>query len=119
MLWQNTQFMLAGLRSLGFDTGDSQTPVIPVVVGEDYTAFGMATRLQQEGVFVNAVVSPATPAGPGPAADELHGDAHGVAPELRAGQVRQGRQRTRRDLADRLISRPCTAGSDQLATRLE
>jgi 8-amino-7-oxononanoate synthase len=63
MLWHNTQFMLAGLRSLGFDTGDSRTPVIPVVVGEDYTAFGMATRLQQEGVFVNAVVSPATPPG--------------------------------------------------------
>jgi len=63
LLWKNTQFMLAGLRSLGFDTGDSKTPVIPVVVGEDYTAFSMATRLHQEGVFVNAVVSPATPPG--------------------------------------------------------
>lgn len=62
-LWKNTQFMLAGFRSLGFDTADSKTPVIPVVVGEDYTAFSMATRLHQEGVFVNAVVSPATPPG--------------------------------------------------------
>ena len=63
LLWQNTRFMLDGLRSLGFDTGESGTPVIPIVVGEDHTAFCMATRLQQEGVFVNAVVSPATPPG--------------------------------------------------------
>ncbi|HEX8916741.1 MAG TPA: pyridoxal phosphate-dependent aminotransferase family protein, partial [Humisphaera sp.] len=63
MLWKNTQFMLDGLRSIGFDTGESGTPVIPVLVGEDYTAFAMATRLQQEGVFVNAIVSPATPPG--------------------------------------------------------
>ncbi|QOV90217.1 pyridoxal phosphate-dependent aminotransferase family protein [Humisphaera borealis] len=62
-LWKNTQFMLAGFRALGFDTADSNTPVIPVVVGEDFTAFAMATRLHQEGVFVNAVVSPATPPG--------------------------------------------------------
>jgi 7-keto-8-aminopelargonate synthetase-like enzyme len=63
ILWKNTKFMLEGLRSLGFDTGESQTPVIPVVVGEDFTAMGMAMRLQDAGVFVNAVVSPATPPG--------------------------------------------------------
>lgn len=63
VLWRNTRFMQEGFRSLGFDTGESQTPVIPVVVGEDATAFGMAVRLQHEGVFVNAVVSPATPPG--------------------------------------------------------
>jgi 8-amino-7-oxononanoate synthase len=63
LLWQNTRFMMAGLKSLGFDTGESKTPVIPVVVGEDHAAFAMATRLQHEGVFVNAVVSPATPPG--------------------------------------------------------
>lgn len=63
LLWHNTQFMLDGLRSLGFNTGESQTPVIPIMVGEDFTAFSIATRLHQEGVFVNAVVSPATPAG--------------------------------------------------------
>lgn len=62
-LWQNTHFMAAGLRGLGFDTGDSTTPVIPVVVGEDRLAFLMAFRLQQEGVFVNPVVSPGVPPG--------------------------------------------------------
>jgi 8-amino-7-oxononanoate synthase len=62
-LWKNTRFMLAGFRNLGFDTGDSETPVIPILVGDDYKAFGMAKRLSEEGVFVNPVVSPATAKG--------------------------------------------------------
>jgi len=62
-LWKNTRFMMNGLKSLGFDTGASETPVIPIVVGDDMRAFGMSRRLQDEGVFVNPVVSPATPKG--------------------------------------------------------
>jgi 8-amino-7-oxononanoate synthase len=58
-LWENTRFMATGLAGLGFDTGGSTTPVIPVVVGDDRLAFFMAHRLQEEGVFVNPVVSPA------------------------------------------------------------
>lgn len=60
-LWDNTRFMAEELQGLGFDTGDSRSPVIPVVVGEDRLAFHMAMRLQQEGVFVNPVISPAVP----------------------------------------------------------
>lgn len=48
---------------MGYDCGDTETPVIPIVVGEDITAFKMAQMLLQEGVFVNAVVSPASPPG--------------------------------------------------------
>ena len=62
-LWENTRFMAAGFRSLGFDTGDSTTPVIPVVVGDDRLAFFMARRLEEEGVFVNPVITPAVPPG--------------------------------------------------------
>lgn len=62
-LWENTTFMGTALRALGFDTGTSQSPVIPVVVGEDRAAFVMAKRLQQEGVFVNPVITPAVPPG--------------------------------------------------------
>ena len=62
-LWENTRFMAEGLRGLGFDTGDSQSPVIPVVAGEDRLAFFLARRLQDEGVFVNPVVAPAVPPG--------------------------------------------------------
>lgn len=62
-LWENTRFMMTALRAIGFDCGESSTPVIPVVVGPDMVAFKMAKMLENEGVFVNAVVSPASPPG--------------------------------------------------------
>jgi 8-amino-7-oxononanoate synthase len=62
-LWDNTRYFLRGLRELGFDTGETQSPVVPVVVGEDLTALRMVKRLEEEGVFVNCVLSPATPPG--------------------------------------------------------
>jgi len=62
-LWDNTRFMMTALRATGFDCGNSQTPVIPIVVGPDELAFKMAARLDEEGVFVNAVVSPGSPPG--------------------------------------------------------
>ncbi len=62
-LWENTRFMAEGLKSLGFDTGASASPVIPVQVRDDQLAFVMAKRLQEEGVFVNPIVSPAVPPG--------------------------------------------------------
>ena len=63
MLWKNTTKMLNGFKNLGFDTGHSQTPIIPVIVGEDEKAFLMAMMLQEEGVFANVAVTPAVPAG--------------------------------------------------------
>jgi 8-amino-7-oxononanoate synthase len=62
-LWKNTRFFLEGLRSLGLDTGNSETPVVPIVVGEDSAALAMVQRLHEAGVFVNCVLSPATPPG--------------------------------------------------------
>ncbi len=62
-LWRNTRFLMDGFSSLGFSTGDSRTPVIPIIVGDDERAFAMTRRLHEEGVFVNPVVSPATPPG--------------------------------------------------------
>jgi 8-amino-7-oxononanoate synthase len=62
-LWENARFFAAGLRSLGLDTAGSETPVVPVVVGQDETALAMVQRLHDEGVFVNCVLSPATPPG--------------------------------------------------------
>lgn len=64
-LWDNTRFMMTSLRAIGFDCGESETPIIPIVVGEDYLAFKMAKRLEEEGVFVCPVVSPACPPGRG------------------------------------------------------
>ena len=62
-LWKNTNKMLKGLRELGFETGPSETPIIPVIVGENETAFKAAMMLQDEGVFVNVAISPAVPDG--------------------------------------------------------
>jgi 8-amino-7-oxononanoate synthase len=62
-LWENTEYMKQEFSSLGFDTGESSSPVIPLAVGEDMTAFQMTMRLQEEGVFANPVVSPAVPPG--------------------------------------------------------
>jgi 8-amino-7-oxononanoate synthase len=62
-LWRNTDVMLERLRDAGFDTGPTETPIIPVKIGEDMMAFQMCRRLFEEGVFVNSVVSPAVEKG--------------------------------------------------------
>lgn len=62
-LWENTKFLMEGLKNEGFDIGNTQTPIIPVIVGEDLMAFKMVQRLQELGVFANPVISPATPPG--------------------------------------------------------
>jgi len=62
-LWRNTRKMLKGLKDLGFQVGPSETPIIPILVGENETAFKMALMLQEKGVFANVAVSPAVPDG--------------------------------------------------------
>jgi 8-amino-7-oxononanoate synthase len=62
-LWANTRFLMDGLNSLGYNTGNSASPIIPAVVGEDMICFQMVHRLQELGVFANPVISPATPPG--------------------------------------------------------
>jgi 8-amino-7-oxononanoate synthase len=62
-LWKNTRKMLKGLKDLGFKVGPSETPIIPVIVGDNETAFKMALLLQEEGIFANVAVSPAVPEG--------------------------------------------------------
>jgi len=60
-LWHVTGLLRNGLKELGFDIGTSQTPIIPVHVGDMMTCFRMCKRLEEEGVFVNPVVAPAVP----------------------------------------------------------
>lgn len=57
-LWRNTERMKQGLLSLGFDLGASQTPILPVYIRDLMTTFRFCKRLEEEGVFVNPVVSP-------------------------------------------------------------
>jgi len=62
-LWRNTKILHDGFKSLGFDIGTSQTPVIPVYVGDVLKVFQTCMMLHQEGVFVNPVVPPGVPPG--------------------------------------------------------
>ncbi len=62
-LWKITERMKQGLLHIGFDLGASETPILPVYVRDLMVAFSFCKRLQEEGVFVNPVVSPAVPPG--------------------------------------------------------
>jgi 7-keto-8-aminopelargonate synthetase-like enzyme len=62
-LWENTRFMKKGFQDLGFNTGGSQTPIIPVIIGEDDACFAFWKELFEMGVYTNPVISPAVPQG--------------------------------------------------------
>ena len=60
---QNTKQFIGGLKSMGFDTMLTETAIVPVLCGEDDTAFAMTREAQHNDVFVLPVVSPAVPEG--------------------------------------------------------
>jgi len=62
-LWHNYHKMKQGFEQLGFNTGESQTPIIPIIIGEDEPTFGFWRLLYENGVFANPVISPAAPPG--------------------------------------------------------
>ena len=57
-LWDNTRFFKAGLQSLGFNTGLSESPITPVIVGEAATAAKMSDALFAQGVFAQSIGFP-------------------------------------------------------------
>ncbi|HEX2425942.1 MAG TPA: glycine C-acetyltransferase [Actinomycetota bacterium] len=57
-LWSNTRSFKAGLHDLGFDTGASETPITPVITGDEEKTQAFARRLFEEGVFTPAIVFP-------------------------------------------------------------
>lgn len=62
-LWDNTRYFKDALTKAGFDTGHSQTPVTPVMVGDSAKAQELSKRLFDEGVFALAIVFPTVPKG--------------------------------------------------------
>jgi len=64
-LTENVAYMRRGFRALGFDVQDDPSAIIPLVIGGDMETFMIWRRLFDEGVFVNAVISPAVPPGQG------------------------------------------------------
>jgi 7-keto-8-aminopelargonate synthetase-like enzyme len=60
-LWHNTSLMHKGLEGLGFNLGTSETPILPILLGDMIRCLRMCRRLQEEGIFVNPVLPPAVP----------------------------------------------------------
>jgi glycine C-acetyltransferase len=57
-LWKNTEYFKKELNSMGFDTGDSQTPITPIIVGESSIAKELSSKLFDEGIFALPIVFP-------------------------------------------------------------
>ncbi len=62
-LWDNTRYFKAQMKELGFDTGESETPITPVILGEAPVAFEFSKRLFDEGLFAMALGFPTVPRG--------------------------------------------------------
>jgi 7-keto-8-aminopelargonate synthetase-like enzyme len=60
-LWNVTNYALRNFKAAGFDTGKSESPIIPLFIRDDIKALKLTQLLLAEGVFVNPVVSPAVP----------------------------------------------------------
>jgi glycine C-acetyltransferase len=62
-LWDNTRFFKAGLIAQGFETGLSESPITPVMVGDSAKAMAFSDRLFAEGVFAQGIAFPTVPRG--------------------------------------------------------
>ena len=62
-LWNITKKMKSGFQALGYNTGPTETPIIPVMVGNDEMAFRLCRLLREDGIFTNPVIYPAVPKG--------------------------------------------------------
>jgi glycine C-acetyltransferase len=62
-LWENGRYFKAEMKDLGFDTGASQTPITPIMLGEATLAQAFSKRLFEEGVFATAIGFPTVPRG--------------------------------------------------------
>jgi glycine C-acetyltransferase len=62
-LWENTRFFQSGLKTLGFNTGASEGPITPVIVGDGALAMKLSDRLFEAGVFAQGIASPTVAVG--------------------------------------------------------
>ncbi|HAP2020250.1 glycine C-acetyltransferase [Staphylococcus arlettae] len=64
-LWENGNYLKAGLKELGFDIGQSETPITPVIIGDEQKTQDFSNKLKEEGVYVKSIVFPTVPRGTG------------------------------------------------------
>jgi len=62
-LWKNARKMKKALHEMGYNTLNSLTPIIPLLIGDDFTAFSFTQKLYELGVFATPVIRPAVPEG--------------------------------------------------------
>lgn len=62
-LWKNSEKMHRGFKSLGFDIGTTQTPIVPIYIGDDIDCFKFWKALSDAGIFANPIIPPAVPPG--------------------------------------------------------
>ena len=60
-LWDNTHYLKSQLQKMGFDTMNSQTPIIPILIKDNDKAVDFSTRLSDQGIFVSAIRPPTVP----------------------------------------------------------
>ncbi|SFC30022.1 glycine C-acetyltransferase [Alkalibacterium subtropicum] len=64
-LWENGRYLKDGLKNLGFDIGNSETPITPCIIGEEKLTQTFSKRLTEEGVYAKSIVFPTVPRGTG------------------------------------------------------
>ncbi|QCR31342.1 glycine C-acetyltransferase [Lysinibacillus sp. SGAir0095] len=64
-LWENGDYLKAGLKKLGFNIGASETPITPCIIGDEKLTQTFSKRLVEEGVYAKAIVFPTVPKGTG------------------------------------------------------
>ncbi|MEK9197335.1 glycine C-acetyltransferase [Ureibacillus sp. 179-F W5.1 NHS] len=64
-LWENGDYLKAGLKKLGFNIGASETPITPCIIGDEKLTQQFSKRLVEEGVYAKAIVFPTVPKGTG------------------------------------------------------
>lgn len=64
-LWDNGDYLKKGLKELGFDIGESETPITPCIIGDEKLTQQFSKRLFEEGVYAKSIVFPTVPKGTG------------------------------------------------------
>ncbi|MFS1513078.1 glycine C-acetyltransferase [Chengkuizengella sp. SCS-71B] len=64
-LWENSEYLKKGLTKLGFDIGESETPITPCIIGDELQTQQFSKRLYEEGVYAKSIVFPTVPKGTG------------------------------------------------------
>lgn len=64
-LWENGNYLKENLQKLGFDIGQSESPITPVIIGDEKKTQEFSNRLKEEGVYVKSIVFPTVPRGTG------------------------------------------------------